>query len=128
MHQRGYKIVDVGESFHRFCNLQLRFFSDFQLYSENGQLAVDRVLRYESLQSDFNTLMAERMAERGTTDVSLGDRRWNSGIRKEYDIGVFYGKNFDNANVDIVANVFAAEISEFGYEFPTKESVRPSSA
>lgn len=114
MHQRGTQINDASVLFQKFCKTRLKFFSDFQLYSEGGDIAVDRVLRYENL----DTELAQVVDGYGLGDVSLGEKRWNSGIRKTQQFDVFYGSNWDSEAVDLVANVFRREIDAFGYDLP----------
>ncbi|WP_170446488.1 hypothetical protein [Ruegeria arenilitoris] len=117
MHQRGTQINDANALFLSFCRTRLKFFSDFHLYSEGGEIAVDRVLRYESLDSD----LAQVLDDFGLGDVSLGDKRLNSGIRKSKQFDVFYGENWDGEAVDLVADLFRREIDAFGYQLPTAE-------
>ncbi|WP_170358790.1 hypothetical protein [Ruegeria arenilitoris] len=117
MHQRGTQINDANALFLSFCRTRLKFFSDFRLYSEGGEIAVDRVLRYESLDSD----LAQVLDDFGLGDVSLGDKRLNSGIRKSKQFDVFYGENWDGEAVDLVADLFRREIDAFGYKLPTAE-------
>ncbi|MGV6803723.1 MAG: hypothetical protein ACWA49_05910 [Ruegeria sp.] len=118
MHQRGTEINDPNTLFAQFCRTRLKFFSDFHLYSRDGEISVDRVLQYEQLDRELGSFLRQR----GLGDVDLGGRRWNSTTRKTRKFDVFYGENWDSENVELVANVFSQEISAFGYDTPSSAS------
>lgn len=114
MHQRGIEVTKPQQMFARFCQKQLNFFSDFRLYSIDGNIAVDRVLRFENLADDLSAFLAEQ----GLDGVTIGAVRAKSGIRKSRGFDVYYGEDWSHPNVDRVAEVFAAEIDAFGYDLP----------
>jgi len=78
-------------------------------YRINGRLAVDRVLRYESL--------ADELAEVWTHLGLPGQPhlpRAKSGTRPS---GATYASHYDEASRARVAELFAGAIADFGYEF-----------
>ncbi|UWR05997.1 hypothetical protein [Ruegeria sp. B32] len=114
MYRRGIEVVDPHAMFTRFCQEQLQFFSDFDLYSTDGEIVVDRVIRYERLAAEFGELMQEV----GIGDVSLNEVQAKAGIRKTRRLDLFYGRNWRSRNVDLVADVFSAEIAALDYNVP----------
>ncbi len=114
MHQRKTEITNPTEQFARFCRAQLRYFSDFHLYSEEGQIAVDRVLQYDNLQEEFDSFLKSL----GIGGVSLSGVRAKSGIRQSSRFEQFYGEDWSFNTVERVADVFRKEIDVFGYQIP----------
>ncbi|WP_424833350.1 hypothetical protein [Ruegeria sp.] len=118
MHQRRIEVIDPNAMFSQFCKTRLNYFSDFGLYSKDGKIVVDRVLRFENLAEEFDQLMTER----GLQDTSLGQMRVNAGIRKSSRFDLFYGENWRGDNVQVVADVFSNEIDAFGYDIPSSSN------
>ena len=84
-----------------------RLVSDYDMYSINGEVAVDYIGRYENL--------AESIAEIGRRlgcSISMPGKA-NSGTRQVRD----YRSMYSEKSHDIVAKHFAREIKLFGYKF-----------
>ena len=80
-----------------------------RIYRIKGGVAVDRVLRYESLASDLATVWTE-LDLPGTPDLPHA----KGGTRPP---GPSYRSYYDDASRDRIAELFAAPIAELGYEF-----------
>ena len=80
-----------------------------RIYRIKGEVAVDRVLRYESLDSELATLWTE-LGLPGTPDLPHAKR----GSRPR---GPSYRSYYDDASRQRVGELFAAPIAELGYEF-----------
>ena len=80
-----------------------------RIYRIKGEVAVDRVLRYESLDADLATVWTE-LGLPGTPDLPHAKR----GSRPR---GPSYRSYYDDASRERVAELFAAPIAELGYEF-----------
>ncbi|EEE38781.1 hypothetical protein RKLH11_2625 [Rhodobacteraceae bacterium KLH11] len=114
MHQRKLEITNPTDQFAGFCRAQVRYFSSFGQYSENGEVVVDKVLQYDNLRTEFDDFMKEM----GVEAVSLDSVRAKSGIRKSKRFELFYGDDWSFETVDQVAKVFRREIDVFGYDIP----------
>jgi hypothetical protein len=80
-----------------------------RIYRIQGQLAVDRVLRYESLASDLAAVWSE-LGLPGAPDLPHA----KGGTRPR---GPSYRSYYDDASRARVAELFALPIEELGYEF-----------
>jgi hypothetical protein len=80
-----------------------------RIYRIKGEAAVDRVLRYESLDSELATVWAE-LDLPGGPDLPHAKR----GSRPR---SPSYRSYYDETTRDRVAELFAAPIAELGYEF-----------
>ena len=80
-----------------------------RIYRLKGEVAVDRVLRYESLDAELATVWAE-LGLPGTPDLPHAKR----GSRPR---GPSYRSYYDDASRERVAELFAAPIAQLGYEF-----------
>ena len=80
-----------------------------RIYRLKGEVAVDRVLRYESLADELATVWSE-LGLPGTPDLPHAKR----GSRPR---GPSYRSYYDDASRERVAELFAAPIAELGYEF-----------
>jgi hypothetical protein len=80
-----------------------------RIYRIKGQVAVDRVLRYESLDSELAEVWAE-LGLPGTPDLPHA----KAGTRPR---APSYRSYYDDDTRQRVAEVFAAPIAELGYEF-----------
>jgi len=112
MHRRGGPITDIDRQFTAFCKKQLSYFSDFDMYSRDGRLAVGFVARYENLAVDLN----EFLGSRGLSDFDISQMNAKSNVRKKRTLEEFFGENFDNKNAKRVAKIFEREIETFGYQ------------
>jgi hypothetical protein len=93
------------DSFVRTGNL----WSDFDLYTINGQMSVDFVGRYETLAEDLATVCARlRMPFDGWLPRAKG--RFRQDRRP-------YTEVYDRDQANLVARCFAREIKQFGYRF-----------
>ncbi len=105
----------VEEQFFNFVSgPRLGHFSDFGLYSANGQIAVDIVLEYSQLREQlFELAAADRIPF-----FDIGNTRMKSEQRpgRTSDLTKLYGKDFSNEASDIIRRVFHREIEHFGYE------------
>jgi hypothetical protein len=82
---------------------------NFRGYRINGELAVDRVLRHESLADDLGEVWAH-LGLPGEPRLP----RAKGGSRPR---GPSYATYYDDASREHVAELFAAAIADFGYEF-----------
>jgi sulfotransferase famil protein len=80
-----------------------------RIYRLKGEVAVDRVLRYESLDSELAAVWTE-LGLPGTPDLPHA----KAGTRPR---APSYRSYYDDATRQRVAELFAAPISELGYEF-----------
>jgi len=80
-----------------------------RIYRIKGEVAVDRVLRYESLDTDLATVWSE-LGLPGTPELPHAKR----GSRPR---GPSYRSYYDDDTRARVADLFAAPIAELGYEF-----------
>jgi hypothetical protein len=80
-----------------------------RIYRLKGEVAVDRVLRYESLDSELAAVWSE-LGLPGSPDLphAKGGTRPRRASYRSY---------YDDASRDRVAELFAAPIAELGYEF-----------
>jgi hypothetical protein len=74
------------------------------LVDASDEVAVDRVLRFESLEADFGSLMDELGRDATLPHLKASSRR-------------SYREYYDDATADIVRRVFAPDLELFGYEF-----------
>src|SRR4051794_23728126 len=93
----------ASEAVETFATKQQR------IYRLDGRVAVDRVLRYESLAEELATVWAE-LGLPGSPDLPHA----KSGTRPP---GSSYRSYYDDASRARVAELFAAPIADFGYEF-----------
>lgn len=105
-----YKIKDKGKtmSFARFMADRRRAYVDnYDLYSDQRQIILDYVGRYETLSEDFRHVLSR---------VGLSDRvelpRVNVSVRQG-DYRSFY----DDAAKALIENWYRREIDHFGYRF-----------
>jgi hypothetical protein len=80
-----------------------------RIYRIKGEIAVDRVLRYESLDSDLSAVWTE-LGLPGTPDLPHA----KAGSRPR---APSYRSYYDETSQDRVAELFAAPIADLGYEF-----------
>jgi Sulfotransferase family len=80
-----------------------------RIYRLDGRVAVDRVLRYESLAQELATVWSE-LGLPGSPDLPHA----KAGVRPR---GTSYRSYYDDDSRDRVAELFAAPIAELGYEF-----------
>ena len=80
-----------------------------RIYRLDGRVAVDRVLRYESLAEELATVWSE-LGLPGSPDLPHA----KAGSRPR---GASYRSYYDDASRERVAELFAAPIAELGYEF-----------
>jgi hypothetical protein len=80
-----------------------------RIYRIKGQVAVDRVLRYESLDAELAALWTE-LGLPGTPDLPHA----KGGSRPR---GPSYRSYYDDSSRERVAELFAAPIADLGYEF-----------
>lgn len=79
-----------------------------RIYRLQGRVAVDRVLRYESLADELGALWTE-LALPGSPDLPHA----KAGVRPPGS----YRELYDDGSRERVAELFAAPIAELGYEF-----------
>ena len=80
-----------------------------RIYRLDGRVAVDRVLRYESLASELEAVWSE-LGLPGSPDLPHA----KAGSRPR---GPSYRSYYDDTSRDRVADLFAAPIAELGYQF-----------
>jgi hypothetical protein len=81
----------------------------YDLYTISGDIAVDRILRFERLEED----LAEVAQSLGIADLPPLPRAKANARR----VGLHYRDQFDDADRMKIARVFAREIALLGYEF-----------
>lgn len=81
----------------------------FDLYTIDGQVAVDRICRYEDMGAEL-AFISERLQLPG--ELSLPRSKVSSSRRQGH-----YRQMFDETARDKVAHLFAEEINLLGYEF-----------
>jgi hypothetical protein len=80
-----------------------------RIYRLRGEVAVDRVLRYESLSDELAAVWAE-LDLPGSPDLPHA----KGGVRPR---GPSYRAYYDDGSRERVAELFAAPIADLGYEF-----------
>jgi len=85
---------------------------DFDRYSIDDRIAVNRIYRYETLNGDFRDLCA-KIGLRG--DIALPAEK-SSGTEGGYD----YRDYYDDHLAELVARRFRREIDAFGYSFQSE--------
>jgi hypothetical protein len=80
-----------------------------RIYRLRGQVAVDRVLRYEALADELAAVWSE-LDLPGVPDLPHA----KAGVRPS---GASYRAYYDDASRERVAELFAAPIADLGYEF-----------
>jgi hypothetical protein len=75
------------------------------LIDDNGNIVVDRILRFENLSKDFNELAAD-----------LGIRKRLPHVKKSNRANDFR-RYYNKETVKIIADSFAQDIDEFGYDY-----------
>lgn len=106
------RITDLGQQFEEFCkSARLASFSNFEMYTRDGELVVDRVLQYDKLHAQF----AEVVKHLGADGVSLEGKSAKAGVRPKLDLSAYYGPNYERPAAKLVEAVFAREIEFFGY-------------
>ena len=105
-------ITDQPRQFETFCRSpRLASFSNFDMYTRDGALVVDRVLQYDRLDADFAALMDTF----GIKEITLGSQRAKSGLRPELDLAAYYGADYERPAARLVEAAFAREFAFFGY-------------
>jgi hypothetical protein len=97
-------------SFESFMRSRARAYVDnYELYTTDGGLAVDRVYRYETLEDDLNAVLQE---------LGLGRKLEvpRSNITRDRDPGD-YRRLYSDQTREIVAEWYAPEIKLLGYRF-----------
>ena len=98
-------------SFERFMQSRRRAYVDnYELYTLDGGLAVDRVCRYESLEDDLNAVLQELGVGR-TLEVP------RSNVTRDRDAASDYRSLYSDETRQIVAEWYAPEIKLLGYRF-----------
>jgi len=80
-----------------------------RIYRLRGEVAVDRVLRYEALADELTAVWSE-LGLPGEPDLPHA----KAGLRPR---GASYRTYYDDTSRDLVAELFAAPIAELGYEY-----------
>ena len=97
-------------SFERFMQSRRRAYVDnYELYTLDGALAVDRLCRYETLEDDLNAVLQELGVGR-ILDVP------RSNVTRDRDPGD-YRSLYSDETREIVAEWYAPEIKLLGYRF-----------
>lgn len=84
--------------------------SDWNIYTINDKIAVDRVIYYEQLTENFDKLVKEL----GVNDLSLPKQRAKGEFRKDKS---HYRELLSQSDADLIRNVCYKEIDAFGYKF-----------
>ena len=98
-------------SFERFMQSRRRAYVDnYELYTMDGALAVDRVCRYESVEDDLIAVLQELRLGR-TLEVP------RSNVTRDRDAASDYRSLYSDETREIVAEWYAPEIKLLGYRF-----------
>jgi hypothetical protein len=100
--------LDSPIPFEEFMSLPDARLDNFGIYTIDGQIAVDSVLKFERLEQDLAELLGRLRLER----ISLGNAK--SGTRPR---GRHYSSYYSPANRKRVEDWYAREIVAFGYKF-----------
>jgi|GEM_PF-4419172 len=107
------RITDPGQQFEEFCkSARLPSFSNFDMYTRDGELVVERVLQYDRLEREFS----EVLDSFGIAGVSLGDKKAKAGVRPKLDLSTYYGADYERPAARLVESTFAREFAFFGYQ------------
>jgi hypothetical protein len=89
--------------------LETPLFCDKNIYTINGDICVDKILRYETLEKDFSSICDELGVSRETLP------KINNQYRdKRLNCGEFYS----DYSKELVSDRYAFEIGKFAYTFP----------
>jgi len=102
--------VDTFEQFWTMPNAEQLATRNYQAYHLGGEVAVDRVLRFEHLAEDLARVWVELDLPGGTPDLP----RAKSGARPA---GEHYRDLYDDHSRERVRQLFGRVIEERGYEF-----------
>ncbi len=102
-HELVKNLGSFGEYIRWRCAEEVRYQRDF-IYSEQGDLLVDFVGRFEQIEQDF-----ESVCSRIGVSVSLP--------RINVSSAASYREYYDKETVDLVSRVFEPDILTFGYRF-----------
>lgn len=94
------------EAFNR--NRRRAWVENWDLYTIDGNIAMDFIGRYETLAADFQTVLG-RLGLSGEVELP----RVNASARQEGSYRAYYTE----ATRDLIASWYAPEIREFGYRF-----------
>jgi hypothetical protein len=110
-HMKKHNPDFTNMSFESFLSRCPSLCSDFDRYSDvNGNIIVDRILRYESLLSDLSDL-CEKLGIPFNGDLGFKINSQFRNDRRDYrDV-------YTNSQKQIVKNVYKKEIEIMGYEF-----------
>ena len=119
-HRRNRPITDTRIQFAEFCQSpRLASFSNFDMYTRDGELVVNEVLEYDKLDRQFSALMGRK----GINDPALNSKTAKAGLRPRLDLDIYYGVDYELSAARLVEHAFAREFEFFGYERPKyKES------
>lgn len=113
--RRGpYKGDTVQEQFLRFAaGPRLASFSDFDMYSADGEVSVNAVLQFDNLREELCDLADKGLIPK----IDIQHTRMKSTQRPESSrkLHDFYGDGFDNEASFLVRHTFSREIGHFGY-------------
>lgn len=101
--------VDTFERFLQMPNIEQLARRNYQAYHLGGEVAVDRVLRFERLAEDVADLW-QHLSLPGEPILP----RAKAGARPS---GSDYRELYDDDSADLVRRVFSRQIEELGYEF-----------
>lgn len=110
----GRPFPGINETLRYYAEHKLSWLSNWEHYTINDQIAVDKVLFYERLSGDLEDLRREAGIE---GDISLPEKRAKSGFRPD---GGHYSEILSEEDRDLVARVCRREIAAFGYRFETE--------
>jgi hypothetical protein len=95
-------------TFDQFMTRKRAYVNNYEIYSIDGAIAVDFVMRFESLHEDL-TEACKRIGLRAPLEIP----RAKAGIRKVDD----YRSHYNERTKALVADWYVAEIQHFGYDF-----------
>jgi hypothetical protein len=96
-------------TFKEFMNMRRAYLNNYDIYSIDGVISVDHVMRYEHLAAEFAAVL-----QRIGISQSVELPRAKGGIRKEE---TSYREFYDDHTRGLVAQWYRREIEAFGYEF-----------
>ncbi len=100
----------ISDCLRYYAEQKPNWLSNWYHYAIDGEIVVDKVLFYESLSQDLDSMKRELGI---TGDISLPKKRAKSGYRADRH----YSEVLSEADRNLIAQVCHQEIEAFGYEF-----------
>lgn len=113
----------ITEFLARVARERPHWLSNWEHYTIDDQIAVDRVLFYESLSDGLAALERHFGVETGT--LALPERRAKGGLRRDPR---HYSEILSVADRELIAQICQREIEAFGYAFDDRAGIHSGSS